>query len=464
LNAQPARALRLLVRRAGRLVPRRDLIDALWPDTIVEYDQSLNSVVRAVRRALGDDAREPRFVETVPRLGYRFLPPVVAVAEHESSWNAPPPARAGRRLLRAGVAAAALLAVATLAALRLSAPPDPGPPSPALAARALPGADSVPPRAVVETYQRARRLLVGSGAGPGAGSRAEASRLLEEVVAEAPGFVPARVALGELLVASGSPDDLGRAKSLSIETLRLAPENPRVHLLRAWTALALDWDWPVAGRHLERAAELGPGDPHVHAVRALYLASAGRVAEALDAADRAAHLDPLSARTQGDVVFVHFLAGDPATLLREADQLLSLDPEHPVGRGYRLEALLALRRWDEARELAAAMLGPGALASSVTGPEVEAAFLRASRRTWVERPPSALRAVMLASVAARSGDVPAALEHLDEAVRRHSPYAPFLAADPHFEPLHGHPAFERLLAAVGHPAASRSAMPVAGGP
>jgi hypothetical protein len=66
------------------------------------------------------------------------------------------------------------------------------------------------------------------------------------------------------------------------------------------------------------------------------------------------------------------------------------------------------------------MLGPGALASSVTGPEVETAFLRASRRTWVERPRSALRAVMLASVAARSGDLPAALEHLDEAVRRHS--------------------------------------------
>ena len=66
-----------LVRNAGRLVPQDELLNSIWPDTIVG-DSSLKSCVRQVRRALGDRVRKPQFIETVHRRGYRFIAPVTA--------------------------------------------------------------------------------------------------------------------------------------------------------------------------------------------------------------------------------------------------------------------------------------------------------------------------------------------------------------------------------------------------
>jgi DNA-binding winged helix-turn-helix (wHTH) protein/tetratricopeptide (TPR) repeat protein len=77
LQEQPFRLLILLLERAGEIVGRDELRTRLWPeDTFVEFDNSLNVAVRKLREALRDDANEPRFIETVPRRGYRLLAPV----------------------------------------------------------------------------------------------------------------------------------------------------------------------------------------------------------------------------------------------------------------------------------------------------------------------------------------------------------------------------------------------------
>ena len=74
LPNQPFQVLRLLVERAGDLVTREELQRMLWPcDTFVDFEIGLNSAIRQVRAALGDSAKNPVFVETVPRRGYRFL-------------------------------------------------------------------------------------------------------------------------------------------------------------------------------------------------------------------------------------------------------------------------------------------------------------------------------------------------------------------------------------------------------
>ena len=76
LQPQPLKVLTYLVRNAGRLVTRMELRDWVWGQTVVEWDQGLNFCMREIRRALGDDARSPRFIETVPRRGFRFVAPV----------------------------------------------------------------------------------------------------------------------------------------------------------------------------------------------------------------------------------------------------------------------------------------------------------------------------------------------------------------------------------------------------
>ena len=74
LQEQPARILGLLVRRPGELVTREELRQLVWTDdTFVEFDASLNAAITKIRRALGDSASAPRFIETVPKRGYRFL-------------------------------------------------------------------------------------------------------------------------------------------------------------------------------------------------------------------------------------------------------------------------------------------------------------------------------------------------------------------------------------------------------
>lgn len=71
-------ALRYLAEHAGRLVPREELRQAIWPTTVVS-ESVLRGVIRELREVLGDDADAARFVETVPHRGYRFLAEVVSI-------------------------------------------------------------------------------------------------------------------------------------------------------------------------------------------------------------------------------------------------------------------------------------------------------------------------------------------------------------------------------------------------
>ncbi|HXY39298.1 MAG TPA: tetratricopeptide repeat protein [Vicinamibacteria bacterium] len=107
LRPQQLQLLTVLLRHAGRLVARDELKQALWSEqTFVEFEDSLNHAVIRLRKALGDSAEEPRFIETVPKRGYRFI---AAVESREASHPAARPAGTPRHarwvlLALAGVA------------------------------------------------------------------------------------------------------------------------------------------------------------------------------------------------------------------------------------------------------------------------------------------------------------------------------------------------------------------------
>lgn len=87
LRGQPFEILALLLKRPGRVVTREELRQRLWPsDTFVDFEHGLNAAVNRLRDALDDSAEEPRFIETLPRRGYRFIAPIdaVAVAENQT--------------------------------------------------------------------------------------------------------------------------------------------------------------------------------------------------------------------------------------------------------------------------------------------------------------------------------------------------------------------------------------------
>ena len=135
LQGQPIQVLEILLEKPGQLVTREEIRQRLWTsDTFVDFDHSLNTAVKKLRQTLGDEADTPRYIETLPKRGYRFIgeiareepkreepkeesldPPVVAVVAAERLEL--PQTVKGKRLLRwrwiAVVAAVALVAAAS---------------------------------------------------------------------------------------------------------------------------------------------------------------------------------------------------------------------------------------------------------------------------------------------------------------------------------------------------------------
>src|SRR6516225_3646744 len=113
LQEQPFQILLMLLEHPGEIVTREELQNRLWQqDTFVDFDRNLNSAVKKLRQALGDDSENPRFIETLYRRGYRFightnggatraeLISVPPVPSETSANSEPPPRRAWARNLR----------------------------------------------------------------------------------------------------------------------------------------------------------------------------------------------------------------------------------------------------------------------------------------------------------------------------------------------------------------------------
>jgi TolB-like protein/DNA-binding winged helix-turn-helix (wHTH) protein/Flp pilus assembly protein TadD len=138
LSPQPFRLLVLLASRHGKVVTREDIQQELWgPETFVDFERGLNHCIRQIRAVLGDDAGAPSYIETLPRVGYRFIAPVTLAGPElacaESSSHSPDEhshaasetaagkgtaPRRGRRFVLAGTAAIVVLAALSLSLLR----------------------------------------------------------------------------------------------------------------------------------------------------------------------------------------------------------------------------------------------------------------------------------------------------------------------------------------------------------
>jgi len=113
IQEQPFHVLILLLETPGEVVTREELRSRIWPsDTFVDFDNGLNTSINRLREALGDSAANPRFIETLPRRGYRFIAPVTTVAPKTDVT--PEPSRSQPPRARWLVVATAILAVGVL--------------------------------------------------------------------------------------------------------------------------------------------------------------------------------------------------------------------------------------------------------------------------------------------------------------------------------------------------------------
>ena len=133
IQSQPFQVLRLLLEAQGNVVTREEIRNALWPqDTFVDFELGMNTAVKKLRQALEDSAERPRFIETLPKVGYRFsvavelatdvspktsVTQLERVAPHEPALAAPRLPTARKWKLKATLALTGLIATALFASL-----------------------------------------------------------------------------------------------------------------------------------------------------------------------------------------------------------------------------------------------------------------------------------------------------------------------------------------------------------
>ncbi|MEO7795454.1 MAG: winged helix-turn-helix domain-containing protein [Thermoanaerobaculia bacterium] len=397
LQPQPARVLTLLIRRQGELVTREELRRLLWGDDVhVEYAQSINFCICQLRRALHDDAAQPRWIETLPRLGYRFvgtalpdspllepatLSASVAPAPSPTSSIAetlPPPRRPARLLATFATlaAVAALLVLATLPladsspaeAPSVSTPIPLGKPSatrPALASDAL------------AVYGRGLYLA----RRPGIDNVERGIALLREAVELAPEGAEPQVELAQALLArhrqSPSAQSLREAETAARWAVALAPDLASAQLARADAALQARYDWDAAESGYRAALRLDPGLAAAWSGYAALLAARGRFDDAIDAARHARELDPVCLAASADLGWYYYLARRYEEAIAASREALLLDPRHTLAH------LTIIYSHLEERDEAAALAQANAhLAAFFAGSDRSAPKARNLRDYW----------------------------------------------------------------------------------
>jgi DNA-binding winged helix-turn-helix (wHTH) protein/tetratricopeptide (TPR) repeat protein len=459
LPPQPFAVLVRLASRSGRIVTREELRRLLWPDGVhVDHERGLNHCLNRIRRVLNDDAQTPRFVETLPRQGYRFLAEVTELASDETSEAVLEPASVAsaepaevpmlalERPRRTGTRRALLPAAIALAlAIQAGGPPR----------RSVPGRAGLPsPDAAAQAaFEKGRKLL---DEGPAGWRRS--IPLFEDAVRRDGRFALARYGLADAYMRLGeqgalAADDAFPAARRAAEGALAIEDRAEPLVILAALDLNYDWDWASAERAYLRALALDPGLISARMGYARLLSAAGRHPEALRVAREleAQHPDcPLIVRDSG---FVHYRARRFDEAARRFRDWAALEP----GRRdpYHWLALLSLLRGrpldakaEARRVLELAHADPRYVAAFEARPPADAmrfyvrgciAYMRGlADEQWITRDD-------VARLRTAIDDREGALADLEGAADERSPRLPPYMSDPAFDSLRDEPRFRALL-------------------
>lgn len=450
LQPQPAKVLEILASRSGEVVSREEIRQLVWGDAFVDLDASLNFCVKEIRRALGDSATSPRFVETIPRRGYRFLLPV---RTDEGAPEPPPPvllppdppARKPWRWSGLGAAAGMAIGLLILLTFLLGSRLQPVP-SPKERPKAKPSSETAN-----EAYLRGIYLFERE-------KYDEAETSFGDVILLDPGFAPAYAKLAMAQLKRAQPPDPGVPETAVRRALELDPDLAEAHALLGQLLFQRHLDWSGAEREIRKALELDPENAKTYFTYSQYLQALGRHAEAIEAVKRARELDPAWMLSGSNYAWYLYLDGQYEEAIRQARDILKL---HPPGSSSTPEQVtngvlvcqdtILSSAWmlgDQETALTAAK----AILEALGRPQ-EAARLRSLDEFWrgrEQRIQEALRTMALdpyttAKNAMVMGQRDRALSLLSRCAPKDILAFPFAAVEPLFDELHGDPRWTRIL-------------------
>ena len=471
LAAQPARALCWLVDRAGELVLRREIQQHVWGDQVIEQEQGLNTCIRQIRNALGDSASRPRFIETIPRRGYRFLaqprpvpgPEGVPFAADDSA-QIPRPLTPDLRLGRGAlgfVLATTLVLVLPLGWRGETSEPKEGALAVSPALRTAGPGQGVSSVGVSGRRAAAREAVLQgqywlNHSPPDLGkAAAEFERALVLDSAQA----SAHVGLADVAHRRQGPEALALQRRALTTALELDPGLAPAHLRLGRIQLYADWDFEGAGSSFARAVELDPESPEARHAYAQYLSLLRRHDEAIAQAEVARRLDPISTLVEGDGGMVYFNSRRYERAIEVCERTLELAPNHLGAHDCLLNAHRLLGRPGRALQQALAMMTLLGAAESERRPVETASDPEDGLRRffewqigWLER-----RSASPVSIAAASlplGRIDEVFVQLERAYDQRASGLLHIAADPRADRFREDPRFVDLLARLGFPQAT----------
>src|SRR5262245_51209500 len=336
----------LLVEKSGRLVEKGELMNHLWPDTFVE-ENSLSQNIYLVRKALGEESQGPRYIETVPRRGYRFAASVRKVSGID--MTAVEGSETHALLARGESLVGTLIMAPTLPPLlrrfsRMSLFAM----APALTLLAI-WLIWIAPRRFTderkqltwrstenpEAYQAyARGLFFWNKRTEDGLSRSIG--YFNEAIARDPHYALAWAGLADTYAVTGY---LGYKFMRADDAYRMAEEAATKALdidqtmAEAYTALSVvrayhDGDLPGAEKEIKKALALKENSATAHQRYAIYLRDQGRLSEALGEIQRAYELDPLSLTIGSNLAFIHYLQRNYDQAAAYAQRVLETEPDY----------------------------------------------------------------------------------------------------------------------------------------
>ena len=428
---QAVRVLRILVGQQGELVNRDEICSEIWGDRFVEVEAGLNTAIRSIRRALGDDAGEPRFIETITGRGYRFLPEVRFAANETTSTP-----RNRRYIVAAGIALLVVGGAALVFGLRLPEPPE----------------DSTLEELASAGYEH---FLHGQHALSRGNVEVAEERLRRAIEAD-PLLAPAYVSLARIIVygRENGWQSIVEGQALVDEALRIDPELPAAHLLNAGLAVYYWRNRGAAQVATDNAMQFAAGEADAHVVTAYWLTIDGRFDEALEAIARAHEISPLSADLNADYGWVHYKARNWQDAERLCRTSVELNPQSAFAlectihvnhsQGDHAEAaefgqMLMALRGASAEQLALVRAIPDAR-------QREQAFWQ-WQLDWTNENASEIsnpytKKALALTMLGRSDEAVATLREAYE--HNGEPFLAFVHVDPRLDELRGHPEFPEL--------------------
>jgi DNA-binding winged helix-turn-helix (wHTH) protein/Tfp pilus assembly protein PilF len=446
LDHTPLELLLCLIRHQGDDVSKDTMLNEVWPNKVVSEDV-LSVGISQIRKALGDNARKPNFIKTIPGIGYRLI---IKVEEKNTVKNAqeekitlPSLFKKNKNIINLSV-----LFLNVLFALLLGYFYSESNTQITL--------DDFPSQGAIDHYQEARYLLEQED--KEGWKRAE--QAIEDTLIKVPNYAPAyRDLVNAKLKNIGFNNGVESLKHLDEyyfllnKSLSFSPNNVETHLLMADVAFMVEWNFELANIHFKKAVELDPQNSLAHFKYSEFLLAAEKFDLAIKHIQAYVALEP-SGYAVPSVAWIYNMMENFPSAKKELDKLRKLDPDS-FGYHISAQAILENSGDDDAsfKELYEILVLSKYTQKQLT--DVNSAFILGGLpavNLWLleeKKEPAYIGQyeppLSFARYAIKAGKHELAVDYIKQALAERNPILLWFNVDPKYKPIRNHPELKNMI-------------------